>query len=67
MGDGRISPGTDVLQRFSVPGGWLYRNVIVEEKQFEQWETTVSLCFVPITGSDRETAEPSASVRASVA
>jgi hypothetical protein len=36
MGDGRISPGTDVLQRFSVPGGWLYRNVIVEEKQFEQ-------------------------------
>jgi hypothetical protein len=41
--------GTDVLQRLPLPGGsgWLYRNVIMNEKRPDVWETTVALCFVP--------------------
>jgi hypothetical protein len=34
-----------------VPGGWLYRNVVVEEKRPEVWETTVALVFVPASNS----------------
>ena len=36
--------------RVPVPGGWLYRNIILEERRAEVWETTLALCFVPAEG-----------------
>lgn len=64
---GTMGRPTDVLQRVPVAGGWLYRNVVVEETRADVWETRISLCFVPARKRGRGTAERSASLRASVA
>jgi hypothetical protein len=37
------------VQRMQVEGGWLYRNVLMEEleNQYGVWHTRIAMCFVP--------------------
>jgi len=44
-----VQNGTDVIQRFKVPNGWLYRTFMWDREKDDIDEQTIRVTFVPET------------------